>query len=529
MAADYRKIVSGFLIYLLLSIFRNVLVLIVQRGVWELSNQADSIIQRLNRTQQLLINGKWQYSSNQQISEVINPSTGEIITNASVATSDDVNQAVAAARESFDRGDWLNKTPSQRGKILWKVADLLEEYGDEVATLEMLNAGKKFSSARHGEIPFAADCFRYFAGWCTKVEGSTKTLSIIPGQDFHAYTQREAIGVAALIVPWNGPLVQAVWKIAPALAAGCSCIIKPAIETPLSTVRLAEIMIEAGVPDGVFNVILGDGATAGKCLTEHPDVDKVSFTGSTGVGKQILEAAKGNLKKVSLELGGKSAMIIFPDADLEEASQGAVDAIFSHAGQVCVAGSRLFIHQSVFDEVIEKIKTKTLAIKVGPCHDESTDMGPVISKRQFDSVSQYINIGLIEGGKLLTGGVPKDISDGYYISPTIFVDVSPEMRIVKEEIFGPVLVVQSFNNESDINSMANDSEYGLAASIWTKDISKAHKTASAMRAGLVWVNCHGIPDMSVPFGGYKQSGWGRENGYEALLQYTELKSVVVKL
>jgi len=493
------------------------------------SAQLNKIKTRLEQTQKLLINGHWQYSSDQQSSEVIDPSTGKVISQASVATFDDVNLAVSAAKASFERGDWTNMTPSQRGKILWKVADLIEEYGDEIATLEMIDAGKKFSSARQGEIPFAADCFRYFAGWCTKVEGSTKTLSIIPGQDFHAYTQREPIGVAALIVPWNGPLVQAVWKIAPALAAGCSCIIKPAMETPLSTIRLAEIMIEAGVPAGVFNVILGGGATAGKWLTDHPYVDKVSFTGSTAVGKQIIDAAKGNLKKVSLELGGKSAMVVFADADIEEASQGAVDAIFSHAGQVCVAASRLFIHQDVFDVMIEKIKAKTLAIKVGSCHDESTGMGPVISQSQFDSISRYINTGIEEGGRLLTGGVPKYSGDGYYIYPTIFVDVKPEMTVVKEEIFGPVLVVQSFNDNDDITNMANDSEYGLAASIWTKDVSKAHKTAAAMQAGLVWVNCHSIPDMAVPFGGYKQSGWGRENGYEALLQYTELKSVIVKL
>ncbi|MGI9287365.1 MAG: aldehyde dehydrogenase family protein, partial [Pseudomonadales bacterium] len=463
-------------------------------------------------------------------SEVYNPSTGAVITTAASASSEDTEAAIAAARRSFDNGDWTGLTPSQRAKILWRVGDLLEQYGDEVAELEMLDAGKTFAGARNGEIPFAADCFRYYAGWCTKIEGTTKQLSTVPNQEFHIYTRREPIGVAALIVPWNGPLVQAAWKIAPALAAGCSCIVKPASQTPLSTVRLGELLLEAGVPAGVFNVLLGGGSTVGNQLAAHPAVDKVSFTGSTSVGKNIIEAAKGNLKKVSLELGGKSPVIIYQDADLEEAIPAAAQAIFSNAGQVCVAGSRLYVHDAVYDQVVEGVAEIARDMKVGPATDADIDMGPLISLEQLNAVSKMVEAGRKQGARLAAGGDKIfDRGDGYFLQPAVFADTTHAMSIVKEEIFGPVLVAMRFKNEDDIAAIANDSEYGLAASIWTRDISKAHTTAAAIKAGIVWINCHGIPDMAIPFGGYKQSGWGRENGYESLLQYTELKSVVAKL
>jgi phenylacetaldehyde dehydrogenase len=487
------------------------------------------ISKRLAKTQPLLIDGQWAVAADGCVSDVYNPSSGEIITTAASATREDTDRAVGAARASFDAGAWTGLTPAQRGKILWRVADLMEQHGDELAELEMLDAGKSFAGARKGEIPFAADCFRYYAGWCTKIEGSTKQLSIVPDQDFHIYTRREPIGVAVLIVPWNGPLVQTAWKVAPALAAGCSCILKPATETPLSAIRLGEILLEAGVPPGVFNILLGGGSTVGQQLAEHPDVDKVSFTGSTEVGRKIINAARGNLKKVSLELGGKSPVIIFDDADLDAAIAGAVEGIFSNAGQVCVAGSRLYVHDAVYSQVVERIADIARNMKVGPSTVDGLDMGPLISKRHLASVCQKIESGRASGARLVAGGDLLENGGGYFLQPTVFADADHSMEIVREEIFGPVLVIMPFSSVDDIGAIANDNQYGLAASIWTRDISKAHKTAADIKAGILWINCHGIPDMAVPFGGYKQSGWGRENGYEALLQYTELKSVVAKL
>ncbi|MCZ6831178.1 MAG: aldehyde dehydrogenase family protein, partial [Gammaproteobacteria bacterium] len=475
------------------------------------------------------IGGDWCAAADGAESDVYNPSSGEVISRAAMAAPEDVERAISAARNAFDQGVWTGLTPAARGKILWRAADLLEEYADEVAELEMLDAGKPFAGTRSGEVPFAAECFRYFAGWCTKIEGSTKQLSTVPDQDFHIYTRREPIGVAALIVPWNGPLVQAAWKVAPALAAGCSCILKPASETPLSAVRLGEILQQAGVPDGVFNLLLGGGPSVGQLLAEHPNVDKVSFTGSTEVGKTIINAARGNLKKVSLELGGKSPVIVFADADLDAAITGAAQGIFSNAGQVCVAGSRLYVQASVYEQVVEGIADIARNMQVGPATIEGFDMGPLISKKHLNSVYAMVESGKAAGARLAAGGEILEIDGGYFLQPTVFADTHHSMQIVAEEIFGPVLVAMPFGDDDDICAIANDNQYGLAASIWTRDISKAHQSAAAIKAGILWINCHGIPDMAIPFGGYKQSGWGRENGYEALLQYTELKSVVVKL
>lgn len=484
---------------------------------------------RLASEQRLLLDGCWQAASDGSSTAVYDPSSGREITQAAAATEADAEIAVQAARRSFDDASWKRLTPSARAKVLWRVADLLEEHGDEIAELEMLDAGKPYAGARQGEIPFAADCFRYYAGWCTKIEGSTKQLSTVPDQNFHIYTLREPVGVAALIVPWNGPLVQAAWKIAPALAAGCSVVVKPATQTPLSTVRLGELLIEAGIPNGVFNILLGSGRKVGDFLARHPLVDKVSFTGSTEVGKSIIGAAQGNLKKVSLELGGKSPMIVFDDANLEEAIDGAANAIFSNAGQVCVAGSRLYVQDTVFERVVEGVASIARRMRVGAAYDPESDMGPLISEAHLYDVKKHIDQGVADGATIKAGGELLNEQSGYYLQPTVCTDVDHSMSLLKEEIFGPVLVCVPFTSSDDIVGMANDSDFGLAASIWTKDISKAHRTAAAVKAGIVWINTHGVPDMAVPFGGYKQSGWGRENGYESLLQYTELKSVVAKL
>jgi len=485
-----------------------------------------SVLRYLEAQRPMLIGGEWLGSVTSGWKPTVNPADGKVIGEYAVAGEAEVDQAVAAARQAFEYGHWREFTPAQRAKLLWRVADLIEAQAEELATLETLDGGKLFGSVRNGEIPAAAESFRYYAGWCTKMEGRTPQISI-PGMKFHAYTQREPIGVVAQIVPWNGPLVMAAWKLAPALAAGCTCILKPAEQTPMSTLLLGELFEQAGFPPGVVNIVTGDGRT-GAALAEHPGVDKIAFTGSSATARKIIMQASGNLKKVSLELGGKSPVIVFADANLEQAIPGAAEAIFSNAGQVCVAGSRLLVERPVFEQVVEGVSKIAKSLKLGSGFDPESQMGPLISEEHRNHVHSLVESGVLDGVEALCGG--RHCSGaGYFYEPTVLASVRSEMKVVQEEIFGPVVTAMCFDDSDEAITLANDTPYGLAGSIWTCDVSKAHRMAASIRAGLLWINCHGIPDMAVPFGGYKQSGWGRENGWEGLEKYTELKSVLTLL
>jgi phenylacetaldehyde dehydrogenase len=481
------------------------------------------------RRNQLLIDGKLVDAASGKTFAVYNPSTGNILAQVAEADAEDVNRAVNAARRAFDAGPWSKMPPSQRGKLLWKLADLLEQHAEEFAQIESIDNGKPVAVARVADVPGAVEMFRYMAGWATKVTGSTIPLSS-PGE-FLSYTVREPVGVVGQIIPWNFPLLMAAWKLAPALAVGCTVVLKPAEQTPLTAVRLADLILEAGFPPGVVNILPGYGETAGAALASHDLVDKVAFTGSTEVGKLIVRAAAGNLKKVSLELGGKSPAIVFPDADLSKAIPGTAMGIFFNQGQTCCAGSRLFAHKKVFDEIVEGICNVARSIKVGEGLDPETQMGPLVSEEQFARVTGYIETGKREGAKVATGGTKGGSNGGYFVTPTVLTNVNPSMQVVREEIFGPVLVVEQFEDADldRIAKQANETIYGLAASVWSRDISLAHKMAKRLRAGTVWVNCHNVFDAALPFGGYKQSGWGREMGEEVLHNYLETKAVTAAL
>ena len=392
--------------------------------------------------------------------------------------------------------------------------------------IESLDNGKPLAVARIADIPLAIDNFRYMSGWTTKIEGRTIGLSNL-GQEYFAYTLREPVGVVGQIIPWNFPLLMAAWKLGPALAAGCTIVLKPAEQTPLSALRLGELFEEAGFPAGVVNIVTGYGETAGAAIAAHPDIDKVAFTGSTEVGKLIVHAAAGNLKKVSLELGGKSPNIVFADADMENAIHGATNAIFFNHGQCCCAGSRLYIEQKIFDEVVEGVSETAKNYKVTEGFDPQCDMGPLVSDEQLDRVLGFIEAGEKQGAKTVIGG--HRVGDrGYFVEPTLLTNVRPGMKVVDEEIFGPVVCAMPFEKTEEITAQMNNSPFGLAGAIWTQDLSKAHRMAKAMKAGTVWVNCYNVFDAAMPFGGYKQSGWGREMGPEVFELYTQVKSVCIK-
>jgi acyl-CoA reductase-like NAD-dependent aldehyde dehydrogenase len=477
----------------------------------------------LKRPKQLLIGGKWVPSKSGKTFETINPANEEILALAAEGDKVDVDEAVKVARKAYEEGKWSKIGPHQRARYLLKIADLIEQNADELATLESLNNGMAIGLAR-AMTAGAVDTFRYYAGWSTKIYGETNPSD----PAFFNYTLREPVGVCGQIIPWNGPIAMFAWKIAPALACGNVCIIKPAEQTPLTALRIGEMILEAGVPEGVVNIITGFGETAGAAIASHPDIDKVAFTGSTEVGKLILQASAGNLKRVSLELGGKSPNIIFADANLEQAVATAMFGFTMLSGQVCCAGTRVFVQQDFHDEFVDHLTKFTASTKAGNPLDPKTTVGPLVSKEQFDRVKGYLALGKEEGATARLGG-EASTGKGYFVDPTIFTGVKNDMRIAREEIFGPVASVIPFKDENDAVFQGNDTTYGLAAAVWTNDVSRAHKVARALKAGTVWVNCYNNIDPISPFGGYKQSGIGRELGKYAIDLYTQIKSVYIKL
>ncbi|PAF18705.1 aldehyde dehydrogenase family protein [Terribacillus saccharophilus] len=474
----------------------------------------------LNGMKKLYINGEFVASATEKTFDSYNPATGEVLATVYEAGVEDIDRAVKAARLAFDEGPWSTMTAAERSRIMYKLADLMEENADALAQLETLDNGKPIRETSNADIPLAIEHMRYYAGWSTKIVGQTIPVN---GPYFN-YTRHEALGVVGQIIPWNFPLLMAMWKLGAALATGCTVVLKPAEQTPLSALYLAELAEKAGFPAGVLNIVPGFGETAGQPLVDHPQVDKIAFTGSTSVGKQIMANASKTLKRVTLELGGKSPNIVLPDADLTKAIPGTLNGVMFNQGQVCCAGSRVFIQKKQFDNVIADMASHAEKIKQGAGIHADTEIGPLVSLEQQERVLGYIEKGRNEGAELITGG-SKPQEQGYFVSPTIFADVRDEMTIAKEEIFGPVISAMPYDDLDELIRRANASEYGLAAGVWTQDVTKAHYIANRLRAGTVWVNCYNAFDAASPFGGYKQSGIGREMGSYALNNYTEVKSV----
>ncbi|WP_032366963.1 aldehyde dehydrogenase family protein [Rhodococcoides fascians] len=483
----------------------------------------------ISTPKQMFIDGCWVDAASGETFETVDPATGEAITTVPHGRAEDVDRAVAAARRAFDSGEWRRVTPAERQRLLWKIGEGILARAEQFAQLESIDNGKSVAVAQAVDVTWAAEIFFYYAGWATKIEGRTIPVSVpwAPGGRFHAYTLREPIGVCAQIIPWNFPLVMAAFKVAPGLTCGNTLVLKPAEQTPLTALLLAEVIADVGIPDGVFNVVTGFG-DAGAALSSHQDVDKVAFTGSTEVGKKIVQAASGNLKKVSLELGGKSPQVIFADADMESAIPGVASGFLFNHGQACTAGTRLLIEDRIFDEFTEGIADFARSQKIGPGMDPTNDIGPLISGEQLGKVTGYIDAGIADGARALAGG-KRHGEQGFYVEPTLLVDVRNDFSVYQEEIFGPVAVAVPFSPSEGVRAAANGTPYGLAASVWTRDVSKAHDVAAEIKAGTVWINCHNAFDTALPFGGYKQSGWGRELGEGAIGEYTQGKSVNISL
>ena len=473
---------------------------------------------------QLFIGGKWLDAASGKTFDTIHPATEEVIAQVAEGDAADVDLAVEAARDAFDNGPWRTMDARDRGALMYRLADLIEEEKEELAALETLDNGKPIRDSLNADIPLVIDCLRYYAGYADKIHGQTIPIR----GNYFAYTRREPVGVVGQIIPWNFPALMAAWKWGPALAAGCTIVMKPAEQTPLTCLRMAKLAQEAGFPDGVINVVPGYGPTAGAAIVKHPGVDKIAFTGELATAKIIQREAAETMKRLTFELGGKSPNIVFADADIDAAIEGAHFALYFNQGQCCCAGSRLFVEASIYDEFVERLAKKNTVRQLGNPFDLATEQGPQVDQAQFDKILSYIDIGKNEGADCLSGG-GRHGDEGYYIEPTLFGNVTDEMKIAREEIFGPVLCAMKFNDIDEVVHRANDTNFGLAAAVWTKDLAKAHTMAAKVRAGTVWVNCYDVFDAAAPFGGFKQSGLGRELGEAGLAAYTESKTVTVAM